>query len=127
MEALRKIRARVCNLFRKFDDMSDGYHTFGELYDYREAYNAAWFNELAKAHPEFNVYKAKRHNTGEECFGGGWFVVMADLPTGQISNHYEMKYWDDFKVKARKRAREWDGHTPKEALERIRKWNARDV
>jgi len=31
---------------------------------------------------------------GEYCFGGGWFLVVAVLPTGQISNHYELKHWD---------------------------------
>lgn len=28
-------------------EISDGYHTFNELYRYRMLYNAAFFNELA--------------------------------------------------------------------------------
>ena len=29
------------------EQMSDGYHTFAELYEFRKAYNAALFNEWA--------------------------------------------------------------------------------
>lgn len=96
-------------------EISDGYHTFNELYYYRMLYNAAFFNLL----PKEWVHKSKKHHTGEECFGGGWFIVMAELPTGQISNHYEMKDWDLFDIPEKDVADEWDGHTPQEAAERL--------
>ena len=99
-------------------EISDGYHTFNELYYYRMLYNAAFFNLLPKGW----VHKSKRHHTGEECFGGGWFIVMANLPTGQVSNHYELKDWDLFKVPEKEFADEWDGHTPQEVAERIKKY-----
>lgn len=99
-------------------EVSDGYHTFNELYYYRMLYNAAFFNLL----PKNWVHKSKRHHTGEECFGGGWFIVMANLPTGQISNHYELKDWDLFKVPEKEFADEWDGHTPQEAAERLHRY-----
>ena len=99
-------------------EVSDGYHTFNELYYYRMLYNAAFFNLL----PKEWVHKSKRHHTGEECFGGGWFIVMANLPTGQISNHYELKDWDLFKVPEKELADEWDEHTPQEAAERLHKY-----
>ena len=99
-------------------EVSDGYHTFNELYYYRMLYNAAFFNLL----PKEWVHKSKRHHTGEECFGGGWFIVMANLPTGQVSNHYELKDWDLFKVPEKEFANEWDGHTPQEAAERIKNY-----
>lgn len=99
-------------------EVSDGYHTFNELYYYRMLYNAAFFNLL----PKEWVHKSKRHHTGEECFGGGWFIVMANLPTGQVSNHYELKDWDLFQVPEKEFADEWDGHTPQEAAERLHKY-----
>jgi len=111
----------IINSLQQEQDMgevSDGYHTFNELYYYRMLYNAAFFNSL----PKELVHKSKRHHTGEECFGGGWFIVMANLPTGQISNHYEMKDWDLFKVPEKELADEWDGHTPQEAAERLHKY-----
>ena len=79
-------------LVDSFENLSDGYHTFKELYDYRMIYNALWLNELALNHPEYHVHKSWKHHDGENCFGGGWFIVMAELPTGQISNHYEEQY-----------------------------------
>ena len=99
-------------------EISDGYHTFNELYYYRMLYNAAFFNIL----PKEWVHKSKRHNDGEECFGGGWFIVMANLPTGQISNHYELKDWDLFQIPEKEVADKWDGHTPQEAADRLHKY-----
>ena len=99
-------------------EISDGYHTFNELYRYRMLYNAAFFNLL----PKQLVHKSKRHHDGEECFGGGWFIVMANLPTGQISNHYELKDWDLFQMPEKEVADEWNGHTPQEAADRLHEY-----
>lgn len=102
-------------------ETSDGYHTFNELYEFRKIYNAAWFNELAKDE-SFGVHKSWKHSDGEKCFGGGWFIVMATLPTGQISNHYEEKDWDLFKCTEKEVADKWDGHTAQDVAERITKY-----
>lgn len=99
-------------------ETSDGYHTFNELYEYRLTYNAALFNEWS-AQGKYEVHKSWKHGDGERCFGSGWFIVMAELPTGQISNHYEDKYWDLFDIPERSLAHVWDGHTPEEALKRL--------
>jgi hypothetical protein len=102
-------------------ELSDGYHTFNELYEFRKMYNAALFNEWA-ARGMYQVHKSKKHHDGEDCFGGGWFIVVAILPTGQISNHYELADWDLFKCKEVEKALfEFDGHTPKDVLERLAK------
>ena len=95
------------------ENTSDGYHTFKELYNYRKLYNACLFNEWVKQN-KYNVHKSKRHSDGELCFGGGWFVVYAETPYGQISNHYEIKDWNLFKCEERKWAVEWDKHTPED-------------
>lgn len=99
-------------------DTSDGYHTFNELYEYRMLYNAhAAHGWLAAGIP---VVKSWRHSDGQECFGGGWFIVTAQLPTGQVSNHYEAKHWDLFDIPDAASAPEWDGHTPADAAGRLR-------
>ena len=92
------------NTLEKLEDIedkgniSDGYHTFNELYEYRLLYNASMFNELAKQ-GLYDVHKSKKHSDGAVPFGDeNWFIVQAELPTGQISNHYEMKDWELFKV-----------------------------
>lgn len=103
-------------------EVSDGYHTFNELYRYRMLYNAAFFNLLARS-GQVEVCKSRRHSDGEKCFGSDdWFIVMAILPTGQVSNHYESKYWDLFDVPERETAFEYDGHTPNEAADRLKKY-----
>lgn len=100
-------------------EVSDGYHTFNELYEYRMLYNAALFNEFAKQ-GLYDVHKSRKHSDGEYPFGdSNWFIVMAELPTGQISNHYEMKDWDKFQIPEKPLANKWDEHSPKDVAERL--------
>jgi len=118
-------------------DTSDGYHTFNELYEFRKIYNAALFNEWAKQKqmnplwakmdgqpvikPKYDVHKSFRHADGELCFGGGWFIVVAVLPSGQISNHYEAQDWDLFQIPNYEKALyEFDGHTAQDVITRLK-------
>lgn len=101
-------------------DVSDGYHSFNELYEFRKVYNAALFNEWAKQ-GKYQVHKSKKHYEGDDCFGGGWFIVVAALPGGQISNHYELKDWTLFKLPVYDKALyKFDGHSPADVLERLK-------
>lgn len=119
--------------------ISDGYHTFDELYEFRKMYNAVLFNEWAKidntirsknrrkgfsgqSYANFkNVHKSWKHYDGEPCFGGGWFIASAMLPTGLISNHYKAEDWDLFQVpEVEKALYEFDGHTGEDVLKRLK-------
>lgn len=113
--------------------LSDGYHTFDELYEFRKMYNAALFNEWATDgftdkyagtwvdRPKYNVHKSWKHYDGELCFGGGWFIVSAMLPTGLISNHYKEEDWSLFKVSEVEKALfPFDGHNGSDVLERLK-------
>jgi hypothetical protein len=101
-------------------NISDGYHTFNELYEYRLLYNASMFNELAKQ-GLYDVHKSKKHSDGTIPFGDeNWFIVQAELPTGQISNHYEMKDWELFNIPEKEKANQYDGHTPQDVAKRLR-------
>lgn len=115
---LKQINREIQKLKNK-DQVSDGYHTFNELYEFRKIYNACLFNEWAKQ-GKYDVHKSTRHSDGELCFGGGWFIVVAQLPTGQISNHYELKDWDLFDIQEREKADKWDGHTAQDVLVRLK-------
>ncbi len=102
------------------NQISDGWHTFDDLYEFRKLYNAALFNEWAKM-KLYDVHKSIRHNDGEYCFGGGWFIVVAILPDGQISNHYKLEDWDLFKIPIVLKAKyPFDGHTEKDVIKRLR-------
>lgn len=100
-------------------ETSDGYHTFNELYEFRLLYNAALFNEW-HAFGELHPVKSWKHSDGELAFGGGWFVVTVQLPTGQITNHYEEKDWDLFQIPEVTTAPKWDGHTAQDVAKRLR-------
>jgi len=101
-------------------DTSDGFHTFNELYEFRMLYNAHLFNEWDK-HKTYPVLKSKRHADGQLCFGCGWFIVMAQLPSGQISNHYENKYWNLFDITTFDVPLwEFDGHTAQDVAKRLK-------
>lgn len=105
----------------KSGDISDGYHTFNELYRYRKLYNAGFFNLLHK-YGICPVTKSKKHADGNPCFDGNWFIVTAMLPTGQVSNHYKLEDWNLFDVPEVDLAPVWDGHTPEDAANRIEDW-----
>lgn len=107
------------------DEITDGYYTFKELYNIRLAYNVALFNHWGKGEyysytPLYNVHKSWKHYDGEKCFGGGWFIVVAQLPSGQISNHYEAIHWDKFCIPSTDKALfPYDEHSTNDVIERL--------
>lgn len=90
------------------EKMSDGYHTFADLYEQRLILSAA----LAKNNP--NAWKSKRHEDGSVPFGGGWFIMGFDTDEGCYTYHYELKDWDLFQCKELDKGKPWDGHTSKD-------------
>lgn len=96
-------------------NLSDGYHTFNELYHHR----AILFSVICNSMPD-KAWKSKLHDTGDMY--DGMFIVGIETPEGQATYHYDIEpYWDMFKVKELEKAPKWDGHTPDEAINRISK------
>lgn len=94
-------------------DLSDGYHTFNELYHHR----AVLFSVICNSMPD-KAWKSKLHDTGDMF--DGMFIVGIETPNGQATYHYDIEpYWDMFKVKELDKAPKWDGHTPTDAIKRI--------
>lgn len=93
------------------DDLSDGFHTFRQLYYQR----MMLFAVIVKQNKD-RAWKSFRHEDGEYCFGGGWFIVGIDTPEGSYTYHYEneYEYWDMFDCVDLPRAKHWDGHTEKD-------------
>jgi hypothetical protein len=113
-ESKARIETAIAN-----GEASDGYHTHKELYEYRMLYNA--HAALGWLVAGYSVVKSWKHHDGEPCFGkDNYFVVVVELPAGQISNHYKGEFWDLFAIPEVETAPEWDGHTPAEAAERLR-------
>lgn len=94
-------------------DVSDGYHTFNELYHHR----AVLFSVICNTFKD-KAWKSKKHDAGDMF--DGMFIVGIETPQGQATYHYDINpYWDMFKVKELPNAPKWDGHTPEEAIKRI--------
>ena len=96
-------------------DLSDGYHTFNELYHHR----AVLFSVICNSMPD-KAWKSKLHDTGDMF--DEMFIVGIETPEGQATYHYDIiPYWEMFKVKELEKAPKRDGHTPTDAINRIAK------
>ena len=91
------------------DDVSDGFHTFRGLYYQRMMLFAA----LVKQNKD-KAWKSLRHEDGEFCFGGGWFIVGIDTPKGSYTYHYETNFYSLFNCEELECGKHWDGHTEKD-------------
>lgn len=106
-----KRRKAICEAARvdEIDDVSDGFHTFRQLYYQR----MMLFATIVKQNKD-KAWKSLRHEDGELCFGGGWFIVGIDTPKGSYTYHYENKYFDLFDCEILDYSKHWDGHTEKD-------------
>lgn len=96
-------------------DVSDGYHTFNELYHHR----AILFSLICNQNKGI-AWKSKSHHDG--TMFENMFIVGIDTPYGQATYHYNVNpYWSIFHVKELEFAPEWDGHTSHQAISRIKK------
>lgn len=100
--------------------ISDGYHTFEDLYEHR----IALFIALCRATFR-HAWKSQLHSDGTKY--EGWFILGITwhdsnglLPSRQITYHLPMKYWDEVKdIATLDKAPEWDGHTPQDVIDRL--------
>lgn len=92
-------------------EVSDGYHTFNQLYHQR----AILFATIVNQNKDI-AWKSYKHSDGKYCFdkNGEWFVVGIDTPEGSYTYHYQKEYWDYFECKELECGKEWDGHTEKD-------------
>lgn len=89
--------------------ISDGYHTFKDLYHQRLILTAA----LCKLAPGA-FYKTTKDENGNYWYGHEepeWFLISISTTKGEYTYHYEMKDWDLFDCAVLDKANHWDGHT----------------
>jgi hypothetical protein len=97
-------------------DLSDGYHSFNDLYTHR----VILFIALMLSHPDIS-WKSKLHDDGTDF--DGWFIAGMNLVTGNISYHLPNSVWDLLEpIVELSKAPKWDGHTSEDVLHRITKW-----
>lgn len=86
-------------------DISDGYHTFDELY-----YHRMILFSLACNQNKAISWKSKLHHDGTMFEDS--FIVGINTPEGQYTYHYHLEHWDMYDVKELEKAPEYDGHKP---------------
>jgi hypothetical protein len=105
--------------------ISDGYHTFGELYEHR----ITLFITLCKVLKDFTrvnpglplIWRSKLHSDGSSF--EGWFLLGIEQWAGrQITYHLPISKWGECEfADTIERAPEFDGHTSADVLERLKK------
>jgi hypothetical protein len=98
--------------------VSDGYHTFDELYGHR----CTLFLALMKMNPVFSWYSMRHH---DDSTWDGWFIAGMVLPTGDVSYHLPISMWalaEQTGATKMDKGVEWDGHTPADVVKRLQEW-----
>ena len=99
--------------------VSDGYHTFEELYEHRHAL----FLALMRSHPKLS-WRAMHHDDG--TMYDDHFIAGINLPHGTITYHLPIKLWPALSglvgMSTLNRAPEWDGHTANDVITRLLQW-----
>jgi hypothetical protein len=100
-------------VYDKIGQISDGYHTFDELYKHR----ILLFIALMKSHTDLSWWSYK-HADGTQW--DGWIIGGMHLPSGDISYHMDAVYADLLDgIQRLEKAPEWDGHTSNDVLLRL--------
>jgi len=105
------------------NQISDGYHTFGELYEHRIALFISMLKQrtlLLPVEQDSEIWKSKAHSDGSVW--DGWFILGLYKDRGkQITYHLPMSKWDETSfAEPLDKAPEWDGHTSNDVLERLK-------
>lgn len=87
------------------DYISDGSHTFEELYHHR----MILFSVICNTYKD-KAWKSWKHK--DDTMYDDYFIVGITTDMGDYSYHYHKDNWDKFMVDELENAPEWDGHVP---------------
>ena len=93
--------------------ISDGYHTFNELYEHRCLLFVYLMNTQREA-----SFKTRKHKDGTGI--AGWFLGIVYTNQGAISYHLPDELWDVCMVPEIERYAQYDGHSSADVVERLR-------
>ena len=93
--------------------ISDGYHSFDELYEHRHRL----YLTIVTLLPEL-AWASRTHADGSSY--EGWFVLGMTLPAGQVSYHLPDRFWQEVvDLGVVRPPPEFDGHTSADVLARF--------
>ena len=96
-------------------DISDGHHTFGELYKNR----IILFCTLCNLLPDISWKSKKHYDEENDPIFYGDFIAGINTPEGIATYHIKLQYWDLFDVPELERAPKYDNYGNEEVLKRI--------
>lgn len=102
--------------------LSDGYHSFDDLYRHRHALFIALCKQIEYdfTQPSHNhVWRSKKHSDGGSL--DGFFIMgIGDTPKKMVTYHIPVEYWKETEfANTLEAAPAWDGHTPEDVLKRL--------
>ncbi len=106
----------------KDGDMSDGFHTFDELYEHRVVLFIALCRKLRLESADWDIWCSLKHSDGSKY--DGWFILgIWKEKEAQITYHLPEIYWSEVSdfAEVLDKAPEYDGHTPEDVIERLKK------
>lgn len=131
IEALKTVSETLKNRFKRVsisainelikhvdaNKVSDGYHTFGELYEHRVSNYVKLCKQIAFTH---EVWRSKLHSDGSSF--EGWFVLgIHKAKDEQITYHLPIDRWNETDyAETLDQAPEFDGHSSSDVLDRLR-------
>lgn len=110
-----RLGAEECACLAETDDrgeVSDGYHTFNELYEHR----FLLFINFLRANRQ-NAFKTLLNDAGEAW--DGHFIAGLQMLNGQITYHLPIRLWEMLDVEVIERNTGYDGHNSNDVLERL--------
>lgn len=84
--------------------ISDGYHTFDDLYQQR----MVLFSTICSLKPDL-AWKSWKHEDG--TMFQDYFICGITTPEGEYTYHYHKVHWDEFQVRELPHSPRHDGHT----------------
>lgn len=96
-------------------EISDGHHTFGDLYEQR----VVLFSVICNQFPDMS-WKSKKHYDEEDDLAfDGCFICGINTSEGVATYHFKEVYWDLFDIPEIPKAPQYDGYTEKDVMMRI--------
>lgn len=99
--------------------ISDGYHTFKELYDHRNLLFVV-LSKMIKFDNAHHVWRSIKESNGN--MQKGWFIMGINKdPGNQITYHLPIDFWDlTGYAETLDKAPDFDGHSSGDVLERLK-------
>lgn len=96
----------------RIGEISDGSHSFNELYMHR----TVLFATVCNMNKEISWKSWEHHHEENFPMYEDYFIVGINTPDGQYSYHCHKEWWDIFEIPELEEAPKFDGHMPDDVI-----------